>query len=629
MQIFLYLCTQMRRFITILVSFLFPLSVFSAQIEDIIEDVYRQLTEMGEVDYEELQDELMQYAVEPIDLNSATEQELKALRFLSDQQVDAILLYVYKHSMESVEELDLIAELQPYETRNLKAFVTVKSAKVDNRIYASDVFHYAKHEINARTDVRNIESYKTDPVYAQFRYKFNYANRVQFGVGLRRDAGVTAKDMTYGAYLQLNDIAPHVKTIVAGNYQAAFGQGLVLNTGFHAGKSQYVMTVGSANEGLKKYSSTSMSSLHGVGATFTFGDIWHLKTEFSALYSIGRTNDSVWKHSVGGNLTFKHKRLKVGLTAVENIYSDSLRYFYENAAYNQHYFRGIRQAVIGANFRYNHGWFDLFGEVATAQNKARWGVGTEVGCRFAPVSDVGLLVLYRYYSPHFDNTLGYGFSETSRINDENGLYLGAEIKRLKDWRFELYGDVFYFSGIKYGIKDAPTWGYDAMGQAEWLPNSPYSMLMRFRAREKGHVGTYSLRYQFNYEQGGWKLRTEADGNIVQDSARNVTWGISIHQDVQYSFAKVPLTLQLRLQGFDAQHWNNRIYMYENDVLYAFSIPATYGLGGRAYLNLRWKIIPQLSLYLRVSETVYAKKWSTEREIPQTRTDIHLLLRAVL
>ena len=629
MQLFLYLCSGMRYFVTILGCFLFNLGVFGAQIEDVINDVYRQLVEMGETDYEELQEELMQYAMEPIDLNSATESDLRTLRFLNDTQIDAILLYVYKHPMESVEELDLIPELAPYEIRNLKAFVSVKSKKLDNRMNAHDVFRYGKNELNARADVRNIENYKNDPVYAQFKYKFNYANRVQFGAGIRRDAGAPARDMTYGAYLQLNEVAEHVKTIVAGNYQATFGQGLVLNTAFHAGKSQYVLTAGSANEGLRKYSSSSMSSLHGVGGTFAFGDIRRLKTEFSVLYSVGRSSDSVWKHTVGGNLTFKHKQLKVGLTAVENIYSDSVRYYYESAAYNQIYFRGIRQAVIGANFRYNHGRFDLFGEVATAQNKERWGIGTEVGCRIVPVSDVGLMVLYRYYSPTFDNTLGYAFSETSRINDENGLYVGAEIKRVKDWRFEVYGDVYRFAGVKYGINYAPSLGYDAMGQAEWLPRSPYGMLMRFRAREKGKIATYSLRYQFNYAQGGWKLRTQADGNIVQDSSRNVTWGLSVIQDVQYTFERVPLTLQLRLQGFNAQNWNNRIYAYENDVLYAFSIPATYGLGGRAYINIRWQIIPQLSLYLKVSETVYAKSWALSRGIAQTRTDIHLLLRAVL
>ena len=596
--------------------------------EDIIEDIYRQLVEVGEVDYEELQEELMEYASNPIDLNSATEEDLKRLRFLNMNQIDAILLYVYKHPMESIEELDLIAELEPYEIRNLKVFVTVKPAKLTNPLYAKEVFKYAKHEITGRVDVRNIENFEGDPVFAQLKYKFNYQNRVQFGLSMRRNTGVPASKMGYGGYLQLNDIAKHVHTIVAGNYQASFGQGLVLNTQFQMGKSNYVMTAGIANEGLKKYTSTEVSSLHGVGTTLEFGDIQHLKTEFSVLYSLTRSNDSAWKHTVGGNLTFKHKRLKIGLTAIENIYSDSLRYYFESAAYNQNYFRGDKQAIIGLNFRYNYGWFDVFGEVAAAQNK-KWGVGTQFGCRFTPVSDIGLLVLCRYYSPTYDNTLGYAYSETSRINDEHGIYLGTEIKRLKNWRFEVYGDVFHFSGIKYGINYAPSWGYDAMGLAEWMPEQNYNMSWRFRAREKGKKALYSFRYMFNWQSGGWQLRTQADGNLANDSTRHLTYGVSVHQDIQYSFTKVPITLQFRAQGFDIRNWDNRIYNYENDVLYAFSIPASYGVGGRFYLNMRWYIIPQLTLYLRVSETVYSKEWATTRGIAQTRTDIHLLLRAAL
>lgn len=596
--------------------------------EDIIEDIYRQLMEAGEVDYEELQEELMEYAAEPIDLNSATEEDLKRLRFLNMNQIDAILLYVYKHPMESVEELDLIAALEPYEVRNLKAFVTVKPAKNSNRIYAREVFRYAKHEINARADARNIEKIENDPIYGQLKYKFNYRNLVQFGFSLRRNTGVPANNMEYGGYIQLTDIAPHVHTIVAGNYQASFGQGLVLNTLYHMGKTNYVLTAGLANEGLRKYSSAGKSALHGVGTTLEFGDIRHLKTEFSVLYSMNRANDSTWKHTIGGNLTFKHNRFKIGLTAIENIYSDSLRYYYETAAYNQNYFRGDKQAVLGINFRYNHGWFDLFGEIATAQNK-KWGIGTEIGCRFTPANDIGLIVLYRYYSASFDNTSGYGFSETSRINDENGLYVGTEIKRLKNWRFEVYGDVFYFSGIKYGINYAPSFGYDAMGMAEWLPRKNYTMSWRFRAREKGKQALYSFRYQFNWASGGWQLRTEANGNLSNDSTKQLSYGISLNQDIQYHFAKIPMTIQFRIQGFDARNWNNRIYLYENDVLYAFSIPASYGLGGRFYLNMRWRIIPQLALYLRVSETIYSKEWANTRGIAQTRTDVHLLLRAVL
>ena len=622
----------MKRLVAYIVSAVVTLSLFAAEpdVDAVIDDIYRQLTELDPVESGELQEELLQYAATPIDINSATEDDLRKLRFLSDSEIDAILTYVYKHPMEDLNELDLISELPEYQARNLRVFVSVKSKENDNRVYAKDVFHYAKHEIVARADVRNIESFENDPVFAQLKYKFNYNNQVQFGVNISRAAGVPAKDMRYGAYLELKDVAPHLKTFVAGNYQASFGQGLVLNTGFHQGKNSYVMTVGNAAEGLRKYSSAGIASLHGVGTTLTFGSITKLKTDVSLLYSFNRTNDSLWHHVLGTHIGFRHRQLAVGLTFAEHLYNDSVRY-YRNTTYNHNYFRGTNQAVIGADFRYCGNWYDIFAEVAAAQNRS-WGWGTEVGCRFTPVSDVGLIVLYRYYSPTFDNTLAYAFSETTRINDENGLYLGTEISRVKNWIFRAYGDVFRFSGQKYGISYAPSWGYDAMTEADWKrTDSSHSIgtNIRFRAKQKAQKSTYALRLRFTYDVGGWSFRTQGDVNLVTDSVQALSYGYSISQDIHYSFAQVPLTLQLRLQGFDARKWDNRVYVYENDVLYAWSIPSSYGVGGRAYLNLRWRIIDQLSLYLKVSETVYSRDWSQQRDIPQTRTDIHLLLRAYL
>ena len=124
----------------------------------------------------------------------------------------------------------------------------------------------------------------------------------------------------------------------------------------------------------------------------------------------------------------------------------------------------------------------------------------------------------------------------------------------------------------------------------------------------------------------------ADNSGFQPFTNNqspLPYGLSLAQDVAYSFASVPLSLRVRAQAFDAREWANRIYLYEHDVLYAYSIPATYGLGGRFYLCLRWQIIPQLVLYFRTSETFYAPKWATAHDRSQTRTDLHLLLRAKL
>ena len=657
----------MIRQIRVIIIILFILSSFqgragvrpSFSLDDIILDIYNAVTEFGEVDYEQLQTDLYTLHESPIDLNNTSDEELTQLYFLSPQQIDAILAYAYRHPFESLYELRLIPELADYEIRDLLPFVYINRDALNSEtintdaLYAKEIFAKAHHELLTRIDARNIEAYEgTDPIYTQFRYRFDFRRRVTFGVQLRRPAGGFARDLQYGAYLQLNDITPHLHTLVAGNFQASFGQGLVLAPVFHSGKSMYVTSVGQQREGLRYYSSVDGEGLHGAGATLRWE--WNKTTrlDVSALYSMRRANDSTWHHLLGANLTLRHKKLQVELTAIENLWSDSI-HPYTNAKYNRHYFRGRNQAVIGASFRYNHGWFDMFGEVATAQNhqitndqspitKSHWGFGTIIGSRFYPTNGFSLLALYRYYSPYFDNALGYAFSETSRLGDENGGYLGFDITRLRNWRFIGYGDIFYFSGYKYGLGDATrTLGYDAMAEIQysWSKHPSFQggdggrLSLRLRARQKGDA-TYSTRAQFDWAQGSWSLRTTAEANIIPSKLSTLnsqlTYGFTIFQDISYSLPLREgrgLGLRLRLQGFDAREWANRIYTYEHDVLYAYSIPAVYGLGGRAYLCLRWQIIPQLALYFRASETVYARKWAAAHSRPLTRTDLHLLLRA--
>ena len=666
----------MKRQIRIILVLLFILPSFQGRagvrpnLDEVVLDIYNAVTELGEIDYEQLQSDLYALHESPIDLNHTSEEELSQLHFLSPRQIDDILLYADKHPFESLYELRMIQSLADYEIRDLLPFVQIKKSTnplTTNPLIpsAKDVFRNAKHEIITRIDARNIESFEgTDPMYIQTRYRFDYQRRVIFGAQLRRPAGGDARSLQYGGYLQLRDIG-HLHTLVAGNFQASFGQGLVLAPVFRSGRSAYVTSVGQTTEGLRYYSSVDGEGLHGAGATLRWE--WNKSTrlDVSALYSLQRTNDSTWHHLVGANITVRHKRLQVQLTAIENIWSDSIRP-YRNAAYNQHYFRGYNQAVLGASVRYNHGWFDAFAEVATAENyqssisnyqlrKAHWGLGVLAGSRFYPASGISLIALYRYYSPYFDNALGYAFSETSRLGDENGGYLGFEITRLKNWRFWGYGDVFYFSGPKYGIPQYPSLGYDALFEMQYAWRNNLSSLQggdggrlafRLRAKEKGGKATYSTRAWFDYRNNGWSLRTNVDANLVNQSSISnnqlpLTYGISIFQDVSYSLPLREgrgLGFRLRLQWFDAREWDNRIYCYEYDVLYAYSIPAVYGLGGRAYLCLRWQIIPQLTLYFRASETIYARDWYIQKNpsfqggaggrLP-TRTDLHLLLRAKL
>ena len=192
--------------------------------------------------------------------------------------------------------------------------------------------------------------------------------------------------------------------------------------------------------------------------------------------------------------------------------------------------------------------------------------------------------------------------------------------------------MFYFSGVKYGIPQAGTIGYDVLGEAKYSvisnQHSAIGASLRLRARKKGATSTYSARFQFDWSKGEWSLRTTADYNLspITNNQSPLPYGVSLAQDIAYTFSHLPLALRLRTQFFDARNWDNRIYLYEHDVLYAFSIPASYGLGGRAYLCLKWQAHPHIALYCRLSETIYEKSWATAHNRSMTRTDIHVLLR---
>ena len=472
-------------------------------------------------------------------------------------------------------------------------------------MYFREVFHYAKHEVTLRLDARNIEDYEGDPMYGKLRYRFNCQNRVQAGLTVGKDVGVAIRDVDLGGYVQLRDIGP-LKTVVAGNYQANFGYGLVVGSLLKRGKIAYIQSTATTDEGLKKYSSVgdSCNYFHGVGATTRIK--W---ADVSVFYSL-RKEDDGWQHVVGANVTGRWKRLKVGVTAVDELNKiASDRSLEQKVGYDN-----TSRAVIGANMRYNRGKVDIWGEVAATQGY-KWGVGSIVGARFTPKSDVNVLAIYRYYSPEFNNEYANAMSSKTRVCDEHGVYVGLEYNRLKNWKLSALGDVW-------------KGGYEVITQGEYSSAKPYKMFWRLRIKDKDALGTYSLRWNTTYHIGAWKMKTQVDGNMVNNSGTR-SYGWSLYQDAEYRFVEVPIVLQMRAQVFDAKKWENRVYIYENDVLYAYAMPFVYGVGARFWVNMRYQINDMFSLYLRLSETVYQKAWAADHGKKHTDTDIHALLRIKL
>ena len=77
------------------------------------------------------------------------------------------------------------------------------------------------------------------------------------------------------------------------------------------------------------------------------------------------------------------------------------------------------------------------------------------------------------------------------------------------------------------------------------------------------------------------------------------------QDLSYRFRKIPVSVWFRYCIFKTDDWDSRLYTYENDLLYSFSIPALSGEGNRTYFMVAWKAGKFADLRIKYLRFIYS------------------------
>lgn len=651
--------------------------------DQVIADIFEQYSAEGNeaIDFEFFYDKLHSLALNPLNLNQATKEQLDDLLFLSDIQIENILRYIYSYGpLNTIYELQLIDGLDMTDIRNMLAFVCIKNNdRADNKIYKADLWRYGRHTLLFRLD-RVLEkksgydiqpdgsvSYLGSAFYNSLKYQYRFKDRISLGLTMEKDAGEQFFDSTtvgydfYSFHAQFNDFGKF-KTIVLGDFKADFGLGLVLSSGFGLGKSSSVLNVLPHNSGLKKFSSSNENSfMRGVGATFKTGkfensvfysnkmlDADTAFNTFTSFYTTGlhRTSEELNKKNTvneqvfGLNSTTTFKYLQLGLSFVYTMFDHQL--IPEPSGYNQFLFKGDRLTTAGLYYRFRLAKFNFFGETSTTNQLA---VATINGASFSPISQVSLVALMRYFSKDYDTFYANTFSENSGVNNEQGIYIGAEVRPVKKWKVSAYADSYRFPWLKYGV-DAPSLGQDYLLQIDYAARRDLSMFWRLKYEEKLSTDNInalpvlvgedksSFRYQLIYNAGNFTFKNIIEASFYNQTLSQRSYGLNCLQDVSYKFKKLPLRVDFRYQFFDAPNYNNRFYTYEKDVLYAFSIPMYYGQGSRYYLNLKYELNRNLSCWLKLAQTTYSDSRETissgnEQIQGNRKTDLRFLLQLTL
>ena len=258
----------------------------------------------------------------------------------------------------------------------------------------------------------------------------------------------------------------------------------------------------------------------------------------------------------------------------------------------------------------------MFGEVGASQNL---GLAFVNGALIPLAPQISLSVLHRYYQKEYQAYYSNAFAEGSKISNEQGLYFGTEIYPIKKWKISAYFDAYSFPWLK-SRTNSPGYGQDYQIQLDYNTSRYIKMYWRFKREIKPEnisdddiairytqeIDKFVVRYHISYQLTNY-LRLSNRIELSQyNKGETIENGYMIYQDIRFKPNKIPLTLYLRYAIFDAPY-NARIYAYENDILYAFSIPGYFYKGYRTYITAKYDISDRITLWLRYSQFSYSNK----------------------
>lgn len=492
-----------------------------------------------------------------------------------------------------------------------------------------------------------------DKIY--LKYSFNFRDRVKLGFLTEKDAGepflisqvndsiqtLTGNQLKngfdfYSFNFSLQDFGI-LKVFTVGDYQLSFGQGLTLSSGLAFGKSSEAVDVKRTARGLRssvssnenlffrgssatiaynQFDLTAFYSNHSVDANLSEGDSLTSETAYiSSMQESGlhrtpgelQDKKAVNIRAFGGHLSWRLSRLKLGVTSYYSKLGNQL--YQDSDLYKKFNFEGSENFNAGFDYNWLFRKLNFYGEISYSQSGA---IAQLHGITASPHPSLALTVLYRNYAKDYQNFYSNAFAEGSSNYNEQGLFTGIKVQLIHKWMLTGYFDNFRFPWLKYRV-DAPSSGNETMIKIQKILG--YDVLMYFSFRQSNRqlnepageqittalVNTRRNNYRFHIEYSispAITLKNRFEYSFYKEGTTYKGTGYLIYQDVAWKNAAGKLSLTARYALFDTDSWDERIYAYENDLLYAFSVPAYYYKGSRCYLLFGYRVTQAINLSIR-------------------------------
>lgn len=602
---------------------------------------------------EDIYENAVQILSSPYDLNKVSADELRALHILNDTQIENFIRYRQAQgTLIDIYELQVIPGFDSDVASRLKPFVTITdplttlNLSLAGRVFASGssylISRYERTLQRKNGFRRGSGSYyqgSPDKIYTRFRS----SRDGDFSVGFtgEKDAGERMK-FDGGRQLGFDFTSFHIqilnkgalRNLVIGDFQAQFGQGLILGSAFGLGKGgETVLTTRKSSVGFVPYTSVNENAYQrGVAMTIAPAEHVLLSAFFSNARRDAATDSAVAitatslqasgyhrtqtelrnrKVEVERNygLVLQWKKANIEAGAIANVTQYTLPIHKAPTRYNQFAFQGAENVNAGAYLEYRLGNVSFFSEVAQSLNAGR---GLLTGALMTPAKNFDIAIVYRNYEKDFHTFYSNAFSESTQPQNERGFYWGWKYQWTHVFNTTGYVDLFSFPWLSFR-RYAPSAGYEWLLRANYQPSRGISLFAQLREESKPrNVSETSPLYVLRVGRkrnatincdyrGGEKLRLKSRLQYSSYSFDNKqTRGFTLVQNATITAGRFRVTGSYAL--FDTDDFDNRQYVYERDAWLSFSFPAYSADGVRNYLLFEYNVSKNLTLWTRFATT---------------------------
>jgi hypothetical protein len=569
---------------------------------------------------------LQELSENPVKLNSSGEEEVSRLFFLSDFQIKVLVDYV--HSSGKIESVYELANIPGFDKETVEMMVPFTT--LDNSMkMTSDTLHW-KNTLLTNFHFKS-GAYDTSslgpPWKTLIKYKFS-AGGLSGAITAEKDPGEKFLSGNppvpdfLSANIAYNGIGI-IRRIVAGDYSARFGLGTNINTAMRTGLSLTGTGYLSARDEIRPYSSTDENNFfRGLAGEFAFKN-FSASVFYSKNYSdatLGQNSDSSNKYIENFYLSGIHNTqslLDKKDAVSEQIYGLNILYNFTNfriglvwsgskfsipvipvnaTAQDLFDFKGDRNNLYSVYYNSLIRKILFYGELsANDKNK----LAAIQGMSFRPSDRLTINILYRNYNAGYVSFHGKGPGNSSLSGNEQGILGNFSLEAAKNLFISGGVDIQHFSWLKYRCS-SPSHGSRKEIRLRYLPSQKLTIegqysfrLSMIDSQETKGIPTLednitrSFKLSFRYSiMENLTLGTRADYKVVNPTENK---GMLLLQDINYRLKSIPVTIWFRYCLFNTDAWDSRLYTYENDLLYSFSIPALSGEGSRSYLMAKWDI----------------------------------------